>query len=338
MEYSPNGHRPLAAGSRLPLLIENDRANCDIVEYAGGRKQQIIDLLLRHGAILFRGFNVDQSTFCEFVDSLSGGRLDYTYRSTPRTRVANKLFTTTVYRADREIPLHCENAYQRDWPMLLAFYCVQPALKGGETPLADVSRVTERIGPQLLEQFRRRGVCYIRNYAAGIDLPWTEVFQTESRTEVEQFCAAHDIKFAWGQGNSLRTMQVCQGTAIHPKRGVELWFNQAHLFHISSLGHEIAQDMIDAFGLEGLPRNAVYGDGQAIASRDLELIRNAFENEAITFDWRERDVLLVDNMQVAHGRRSYVGPRKVLIAMSDPCSANLRNSRGPALQKGSMNA
>jgi hypothetical protein len=99
---------------------------------------------------------------------------------------------------------------------------------------------------------------------------------------------------------------------------MELWFNQAHLFHVSSLGSEFAEDMIDIFGLEGLPRNAVYGDGEAIASKDLELIRAAFAKEAVAFSWQKNDVLLVDNMQVAHGRRSYVGTRTVLVAMSDP--------------------
>jgi hypothetical protein len=42
----------------------------------------------------------------------------------------------------------------------------------------------------------------------------------------------------------------------------------------------------------------------------------AFAREATVFSWQENDVLLLDNMQVAHGRRSYIGERRVLVAMS----------------------
>jgi len=30
------------------------------------------------------------------------------------------------------------------------------------------------------------------------------------------------------------------------------------------------------------------------------------------------DVLILDNMQVAHGRDPFVGPRKIIVAMADP--------------------
>jgi hypothetical protein len=202
--------------------------------------------------------------------------------------------------------------------MLLAFYCEQPAPEGGETPLADMRDVTARIGCDLLQRFRRRGVRYVRNYIDGIDLPWTDVFQTSSRADVERFCRAHEIRFAWRGDGALHTSHMCQGTALHPDTGEELWFNQAHLFHSSSLGALVARDMIEAFGPEGLPRNAVYGDGGEIAVEDLESIRAAFDRERVTFRWRRNDVLLIDNMQVAHGRLRYSGRRSVLVAMGRP--------------------
>jgi alpha-ketoglutarate-dependent taurine dioxygenase len=311
----------LVPGSRMPLSIEFSPSDPDLIRFAAANRQEISDLLLRHGALLFRGFDVGQDSFASFVDCLSSERLNYVYRSTPRKSVADRVFTATIYPANREIPMHCENAYQRDWPMRLSFFCAQPAPKGGETPLADVARVTKRIGPKLVEEFRVRRVRYIRNYRTGVDLPWTEVFQTKSRADVELYCQQHGIELTWGRKtDELRTMQICQGTAIHPVLDIELWFNQAHLFHVSALGPESEKDLIDIFGPDGLPRNASYGDGEAISRQDLELIREAFDRETIQFRWQKGDVLLVDNMQVAHGRRSYVGERTVLVAMSDPFS------------------
>jgi len=37
----------------------------------------------------------------------------------------------------------------------------------------------------------------------------------------------------------------------------------------------------------------------------------------VDVDWRTGDVLLVDNVLLAHGRRPFTGDRRVLVAMSD---------------------
>jgi hypothetical protein len=205
--------------------------------------------------------------------------------------------------------------------MNLSFYCAQPASSGGETPLADMLRVTERIGPSLVERFRRRGVRYVRNYSTKIDLPWIEVFQTEDRAYVERFCRENDIELTWGADDELRTIQVCQAMATHPILGVEVWFNQAHLFHVSGLGPEMEATMMEVFGLEKLPRNVFYGDGEAIDSADIRQIGGCFASEAVMFSWKQGDILLVDNMQVAHGRQSYTGSRRVLVTMGQRYSA-----------------
>jgi hypothetical protein len=303
-------------GTRFLIVLAKNEKN--IVNAVNDSQEELVDLLNRHGAILFRGFDVNRESFGAIVDLLSGGRLEYIYRSTPRTSVADRIFTATNYPPEREIPLHCEDAYKRNWPMLLAFFCERPATEGGQTPLADVVNVTARIDAGVLNKFRDRGVRYIRNYIDGIDLPWTDVFQTNSRDDVEKFCRLNDISFSWGRDGVLRTNQRCQGIAYHPDIGRELWFNQAHLFHASSLGVGVARDMIDAFGVEGLPRDAVYGDGAEIQDRDLENIRSAFTQERIIFGWEKNDILLLDNMQVAHGRLRYSGQRSVLVAMGNP--------------------
>jgi alpha-ketoglutarate-dependent taurine dioxygenase len=36
----------------------------------------------------------------------------------------------------------------------------------------------------------------------------------------------------------------------------------------------------------------------------------------VDVDWRAGDLLLIDNVLVGHGRRSFTGQRRVLVAMS----------------------
>ena len=46
-------------------------------------------------------------------------------------------------------------------------------------------------------------------------------------------------------------------------------------------------------------------------------IRNHYESLKVIFQWHKNDVLLVDNMLVAHGRHPYEGARKIIVAMSE---------------------
>lgn len=312
---------PLIPGSRLPLLVRPARGSPELVGWAREHAPAVEQALLEHGALLMRGFQVTgEPTLASLLDALGGKPLDYVYRSTPRTSVGSGVYTATEYPPSATIPLHNENAYQRDWPMRLAFHCVVAARRGGETPLADTVRVTERLGAERLERFTARRIMYVRNYGPGLDLPWQTVFQTEDRAQVEQFCREHEIQWEWLPGERLRTRQICQATAPHPVTGQRLWLNQAHLFHISSLDPETREAMLELYAEDELPRNARYGDGGPLETQELDFIRHCFAQEQISFPWQPGDILLLDNMQVAHARNSFEGPRRILVAMSQPYS------------------
>lgn len=309
-------------GIHFPLLVTPAAEDAGDLVALAGRHRDIIDAwLLENGAVLFRGFNISSAEhFGEVVDAMTVERLDYTYRSTPRTSLGSRIFTTTVYPPRLEIPLHQENAYQRDWPMRVAFSCRVAAESGGETPLSDMRRVTARLDPALLDAFEARGVKYVRHYHPGVDLSWQEVFQTDDKDELARRCSAQGIEHEWLGPDLLRTEQVCQGTARHPVSGERLFFNQAHLFHVSSHGPDIAEAIIGTFGADRLPRDARYGDGGVIAPEDLAAVRRAFEAEKVVFPWRNGDVVLLDNMLVGHGRRPFTGKREVMAVLADPHS------------------
>lgn len=42
--------------------------------------------------------------------------------------------------------------------------------------------------------------------------------------------------------------------------------------------------------------------------------------ETICFAWQQGDLLMIDNMLVAHGRNPFDGPRRILAAMGEPMS------------------
>jgi alpha-ketoglutarate-dependent taurine dioxygenase len=281
------------------------------------------DLLLRHGGVLFRGFQVGRvEDFESLVREMSGGELmEYKYRSTPRTEVSGRIYTSTEYPPDQWIPQHNEMSYSREWPLRIAFLCVQAAERGGETPLSDSRRMFDRLSPAVRDRFAEKGVMYVRNYSPGLDMHWQDVFGTSDRATVEGFCRQAGIDLEWKADGGLRTRQVCQGIARHPVTGERLWFNQAHLFHVSNLDPAVRAALVAERGEENLPRNTCYGDGSSIPDAVLDEIREAYRQEMRSFAWHNGDLVLLDNMLVAHGRAPFSGPRRVLVGMAGSSAA-----------------
>jgi alpha-ketoglutarate-dependent taurine dioxygenase len=309
---------PLSPGRDLPWVIQPTVPGTDLVRWAGESRDWIEALLSKHGGLLFRGFPVgDLADLQRFIAAVSSDLLEYRYRSTPRTEVAGKIYTSTEYPADQEIPMHNENSYSNHWPLKIFFFCERPAATGGMTPIADSARVFERISPAVRDRFSEKKVMYVRNYGGGADLPWQEVFQTQDPGEVEAFCREHGIEVEWLGEGRLRTRQICQAVVRHPKSGRMLWFNQAHLFHMSSLDPEIRETLLELFGADELPRNAFYGDGSPLEKEALDEIRQAYRDEQVAFPWERGDVLLLDNMAVSHGRTPYSGERKIRVGMTE---------------------
>ncbi len=311
---------PYSPRSDFLRVIQATRDELSLLEWAPSQRDSIRELLQQHGAILFRGFHEPRTAegFERFIEATADGELlAYAQGSTPRESVRGRISTATLYPANRTIPLHNELSYSRGWPLKLWLFCHRPAEQGGATPLADSRRVFTGIDPRIRERFAAHGVMYVRNYGELIDVPWQQAFLTDDRERVEAYCEEQAIEFEWLEGNGLRTTQRCQATAEHPATGETVWFNQAHLFHVSSLPLARRRRLLEVFGERDLPRNAYYGDGSPIDDAALDAIRAAYDREQLSFPWRVGDLLMVDNMLAAHGREPFAGERMIWFGMAE---------------------
>lgn len=309
--------RRAPAGSTLPLLIEPRSRGESLLEGFASLRTQIEAMLDDVGGVLLRGFSVPTvEAFREFAAAFGHPLLSYEFASTPRSAVATGIYTSTEYPAHQHIPLHSEQAYTREWPMKIWFHCVTAAPVGGETPIADNRAIYERMPAAIRDRFAA-GILYVRNYG-DFDVPWQKVFNTDKRTDVEAFCRRAQIDWQWKSGGELRTRQLCQGIERHPKTGEPLWFNQAHLFHISNLQPDVRETLVDVLGLENIPRNVLFADGTPIPDGMLDEIRSVLAEQSVIFPWQTGDVLMLDNMLVSHARMPFKGTRKVVVAMAEP--------------------
>lgn len=308
----------------FPLRVQPGQTGVSLAAEFEALRSVVDHSLERDGAILFSGFTPEGvEGFQQFAASFGHPLLNYEFGSTPRSQVDGKgVYTSTEYPAHRSIPLHNEQAYTTEWPMRIFFYCAKAAVSGGETPIADSRRVFQRISPALRKRFEEKRLMYVRNYGNGLDLTWQQVFNTARHSDVEDYCRPRGIQCDWNEDGDLRTRQLVQGVAQHPRTKDWVWFNQAHLFHLSNLDEEMQEILLDTVGEEGLPRNVYYGDGSPLEADALAEIRGVLSECEVVFPWQTGDVLMLDNMLTAHSRKPFSGERKVVVAMAEGVSGN----------------
>lgn len=318
----------------LRVSAENDRT--DLFGWISENKKSISDSLVSNGAILFSGFKLDPEGFKRVVRdvSMEEESLSYTAGVGPREKISDGIYTSTSVPSACHMLQHHEMAYFADWPMKVFFYCEVAPEIGGRTPVSNTRRVMSRLNRKLVQTFLERKVRYVRNYLPGVDFgpSWQNAFETTDRAQVEAICKARHLEFEWVSGEHLRTWHIAQGVAKHPATGEILWHNHSHNLNLYSTVPSGMTPFMKAM-LPGLtpsqleeirgshhsthPYCTYYGDGEPIELAVLEEVSRVFEEEAVSFSWKEGDVILIDNMLTSHGKEPHQGKRRILVAMSD---------------------
>lgn len=313
---------PLYEDRAVPLVVEPRVAGLDLVQWTETNKDFVEELFHKHHALLFRNFaRGGIAEFERFVDAASNAeRLAYRDRSTPRGSHGDRIYDATIYPADQRINLHNEGTYWVTWAKKIFFACITNAETGGQTPIADVHRVYERIDPSIRSEFEAKGVLYVRNYNHGFGLTWQNVYQTESKDEVIEYARANRIELEWRPEGRLRTRQARPAVRKHPVSGEPLWFNHGAFFHVSALEPSLRDTFLAELGEDELPYNTYYGDGSEISADVVRHILDAYNAEKVIFRWQEGDVALYDNMRIAHAREPYSGERLMIVAMTEAYS------------------
>jgi len=292
----------------------------ELIEYVEAEREKIGEMLLEAGGVLFRGFAVyERENFMQVKDLLANRpNFNYVDGNSPRTKLPGNLYSSTEYPKEYRISLHNELSYTNSWPGLIFFYCHIPAEKGGETPVVDCRAVLREIDADMLDRFAQYGVKYTRFLSGrkGVGKSWMDTFETTDRSVVEAYCESNDIEFRW-EGDFLFLSQIGKGVAEHPATGEKVWFNQANQFHPSSLPDDIYRmlKIMHAADRRRYPQYASFGNGDEIPEDFLKQVTELQFEHAFKFPWDRGDVLMLDNMLMAHGRMPFAGERKIYVSM-----------------------
>ncbi|MFF9897704.1 TauD/TfdA family dioxygenase [Streptomyces longispororuber] len=327
----------------LPALATPQRPGVPLTLWVRANAELVRERLHERGAVLFRGFDEGADALRPVVEAVAGdGALAYRDGATPRSQLDDGIYSSTEYPADQTIEMHNEACYSWSWPRILGFACALPAESGGQTPLADSRKVLRRLPAHLVARLERHGVRYVRNYTPGVGIPWQEALGCDE-SGLEAYAEKTWVRVERIADDHLRTEALRPAVVRHPDTGEWVWFNQATSFHLSTVGDELATELLSQVGAERVPKTSGAGDGTDFTTADLAAIRGAFAAETTAFDWQLGDVLVVDNLLASHGRAPFTGERQIRVAMAGagtwqdvqtrPESAGLRTQDGTTTRK-----
>ncbi|KGT73214.1 hypothetical protein MA20_45900 [Bradyrhizobium japonicum] len=273
--------------------------------------------LYTHGALLIRGLPPDIERFATLCD-LFGPPASHSELSSLRTRLGDGVYTSTDHPADQKIQMHNEQAYLSYWPKIASFMCVTPPMSGGETPIADCRDFDPELPADLRSRLRTQGVKYVRNIGSESTIPWKAVYGVESREELEVYCALKNIELHWRSDGTPRTISSLPAYIRHPVTGTDCFFNNI----VSASHHSLAprqRAQIEKLFSTALdqPNSVLFGDGEPISFDEIQALLSAYERRTFQFDWAAGDILIADNVLVAHARNPFKGARKVVVRIND---------------------
>lgn len=299
--------------TEFPAIIEGGG---DLAAFFSKNKAAVDAALADTGALLFRGFDVpDPFAFDAAVEAY--GEPGFTYEDSlsnaVRTNVTPRVFTANEAPPSTEIFLHHEMAQTPLYPSKLFFFCEIAAERCGETPLCRSDWVLDRLtsqSPEFVSKVENLGVCYTNvmpgddDAGSGQGRSWRSTLSVADRAGAEQRLSDLGYSWEWLEDESLRATTSVLPAIRVLSDGRQTFFNQ----------------LIAAFrgwsDSRNDPNRAItFGDGSPISSSDIGPAITIADELTSDLAWQAGDVALVDNFLVMHGRRPFVGKRRVLASL-----------------------
>ncbi|MDR3492233.1 MAG: TauD/TfdA family dioxygenase [Gammaproteobacteria bacterium] len=320
----------------FPAFITSKRINADkneLITLIHEHKNFFHDLLLKQGAFVFRNFGInDAADFAEVIEALElGDFVNYIGGDSPRDKVKDKVYTSTEAPPNLHIPLHQELSFMKNHPKHIYFYCeIEPDV-GGSTIIGDARQILKAMNSRVTAQFQEKKLTYVSHYYYQSMImkfvnrlqrshkSWPEVFETQSKSEVETKCLANEFDWKWLKRDWLEIQQTRPATLTHPLTQENVWFNQAHLYDFNPklLGlQRYLGAKLFYFRKSTRLHEIMYADKTQIPRKDIYHVLDVLNQNTVSFPWKQGDVMVLDNILSMHGRAPFSGKRRILTALT----------------------
>jgi alpha-ketoglutarate-dependent taurine dioxygenase len=329
-------------------------------EFLRTRSSEVLNALATHGAILLRRFEVTSpSDFESAVTSIRGMNCmrDILFAEAGRTLADG---ATAVFYTNKLIKtggsmqfgmFHTENYFIPDVPRYICFWCETPCGLGGETGLVDVSKVYSEL-PSALKLRLEEHPCLvslfpIRKFADDHQVPEQLVLR---------FCNSVGLTVATVKGEPYAAIYK-PSVVLHPETQERSLF--VNFFALPSLEASLLNAFLSDYSappwilhnmfwriawlrrfgawLAARPtsrhdHDTIYVTNPAVALAGSKALTELFMGDEIqelatlmrrhysSFLWQRGDVLLIDNLKLAHNGMPGRGRRELKVLLCNPVS------------------
>ncbi|HEX8492915.1 MAG TPA: TauD/TfdA family dioxygenase [Pyrinomonadaceae bacterium] len=327
------------AGMPITWNVANGRnvTREEVCEALASKRAEIDAILYKHGGLLVRGCDqlITAEDFEHAVLQVTPILRDYVGGTSPRMAVHGKIMTATYVPPNWSIPLHQEMAYTRTPPDRITFFCERPATSGGYSMIGDMRIALNKINPVIRRKFDRFGLQLRRTLPSrqtlhlkpGVQKAWPEVFDSDDPTIVEGIVAANGWRAEWLNGDALQLWQdILPAIKYHPVTGEALWCNQAHFFSPACMMRWAQEDdRISDYDAIAKARavnpemldEILFGNGEPVPDDDALHVYQVLRALERPIQLKRGDILMLDNLILAHGRTAFFGERNILVALAD---------------------
>ncbi|MGI9422300.1 MAG: TauD/TfdA family dioxygenase [Hyphomicrobiaceae bacterium] len=291
----------------------------DALSWSGNHKDELRAVVAQHGAVLVRGLGLqDASQVSDVFQHLGSNLMTEMEAFASREKYSDGIYSSSTWPANQQMCMHHELSYVLEFPGLMMFACLVPPASGGATGVANATSVLEALPEDLVARFETEGWMLTRNFNDDIGVSFAEAFGTEDQSEVENYCRTNAIEFEWQSDGGLRTRQLRRAVVKHPQTGQRCWFNQIAFLNEWTIEPEVREFLVDVYGADGLPFNSRFANGDEISQDIVQTINEVYDANTAREPWQAGDLMLVDNVRMAHSREAFEGTREVLVGLSDP--------------------
>ncbi|UJW29859.1 TauD/TfdA family dioxygenase [Saccharothrix sp. AJ9571] len=308
--------------------VAESPSSAELPSWIGVHRADLERALRQYGAVVVRGLDVRTAEALtaiseQLIETVTPDREAFARRRS----LGGEVLSSLEWPPDQPMCMHHEQSYLLEVPRLLVLGCFRAPAQGGVTGLADASAVLAALPDRVVDRFERDGWLVTRSYNELVGISWQEAFGTQEREAAEEYLTANDITFEWQPDGGLRTSQRRSAIVEHPATGEPMWFNQIAFLNEWTLDPEVRDYLVLQFGELGLPFNSRYGDGAPIEPETVQAINDVYDALTLREPWRTGDVLLVDNIRMAHSREPYQGAREIGLVLGEPVRLTGRSAR-----------
>jgi len=284
----------------------------------------VFESLARHGAILFRDFNVTPEEFHEFASSLTQA---FTMSaSKDRAKVDPTRFLETASLGEKALAPHFEFGNHPFRPDHLWFYCLRPATQGGETTVHDGASIFDRLPKstqELLKQRHMRFTDYLPLHTIKAAVVDEGIRRLIGGDVLEVLGRLDHLEMAGITSDD----RVVLKSRLRPaaRRPDGRWAIRCNLIP----GNDGRVPELRPNGLDST--HIEWDDGTDIDPDLFRQVDLAMNQEARSVRWQAGDFVLIDNNWVLHGRNAWSGGDRRLLslaAFSKQYRFSARHARG----------